>query len=94
MAAPGWPAQEAHPSGREAIWPRGRPYGAPRAGSVRERTKTINRAVHSRIYTRQRIFFSLCGTMFPHGSYLAGHVAARRASDPVDYNRKASIAWT
>ena len=87
-------AGRSQPSGREATRPRGRPCGAPRAGSVRERTKTINRGVHSPIYTRQRIFFSPCGTMFPHGSYLAGHVATRRASDPIDYDRKASIAWT
>ena len=97
MAAPGWPAQEAHraqPSGREATRQRGRPCGAPRAGSVIERMMTINRGIHSPIYTRQFVFFSPCGTMFPHGSYLAGHVAARQASDPVDYDRKASIAWT
>ena len=84
----------AQPSGREATRPRGRPCGAPRAGSVRERIMKINRGVHSPIYTRQRIFFSPCGTMFPHGSYRAGHVAARWASDPVDIDRKASIAWT
>ena len=84
----------AQPSGREATRPRGRLCRAPRAGSVRERIKTTNRGVHSPIYTRQQIFFSPCGTMFPHGSYLAGHVAARRASDPVDYDHKSSIAWT
>ena len=32
--------------------------------------------------------------MFPHGSYLAGRVAARQASDLVGPDRKALIAWT
>ena len=31
--------------------------------------------------------------MFPHGSYLAGHVAAWGASDPAGSDRGASIAW-
>ena len=48
---------------------------------------TINREVHSHIYTRQRIFFFPCGTMFPHGSYIAGDVAA-------SIKAKASMAWT
>ena len=52
---------------------------------------TINRGVHSPIYTLQRILFSPCGTMFPHGSYLAGDVAASYASE---IKAKASIAWT
>ena len=38
--------------------------------------------------------FFPCGTMFPHGSYLAGRVAARQASDSVGPDHKASIAWT
>ena len=32
--------------------------------------------------------------MFPHGFSFAGDVAARQASDLVDPNRAASIAWT
>ena len=70
MAAPGWPAQEAHrarPSGREATRPRGRPCGALRVGSVIEGIETINRGIHSPIYTHHFPFFSPRGTMFPHG---------------------------
>ena len=73
MAEAEWPAQEAHmahmarPSGREATWPRGRPCGAPRVGSVIEGIETINTGIHSPIYTRHFPFFSPCGTMFPHG---------------------------
>ena len=46
------------------------------------------------IYTRFVPNFFPCGTMFLHGSYLAGRVAARHASDSVGLDRKASIAWT
>ena len=49
MAAPRWPAQEAHkarPSGREATRPCGRPCGAPRVGSVKEEIETINKGIH------------------------------------------------
>ena len=69
MAAPGWPTQEAHrarPSGREATRPRGRLYGTPRVDSDKEEIETINRGINSPIYTRQFVFFSPCGTMFPH----------------------------
>ena len=47
--------------------PRGRPYGAPRVDSDKEEIETINWGIHSPIYTRQSIFLSPCGTMFPHG---------------------------
>ena len=43
------------------------------------------------IYRGQFLFFLPCGTMFPHGYYLAGDVAAWRASDRI---RAAEIAWT
>ena len=43
------------------------------------------------IYRGKIIFCLPCGTMFPHGSYLAGDVAAWRASDRI---RAAEIAWT
>ena len=46
------------------------------------------------IYPRFVPNFFPCGTMFPHGSYLARRVAARQASDLVGPDRKASIAWT
>ena len=46
------------------------------------------------IYTRFVPNFFPCGTMVPHGSYLAGRVAARQALDSVGPDRKASIAWT
>ena len=46
------------------------------------------------IYTRFVPYFFPCGTMFPHGSYLAERVAARHASNSVGPDRKASIAWT
>ena len=35
--------------------------------SVIEGIETINRGIHSPIYTRHFPFFSPCGTMFPHG---------------------------
>ena len=46
------------------------------------------------IYRGEIMFCRPCGTMFPHGSYLAGHVAAWRALDPAGSDRGASIAWT
>ena len=82
------------PSGKEATWPRGRPCGAPRVGSVIEGIETINRGSHSPIYTHHFPFFSPCGTMFLHNLTCAGRVAAQQASDPVGPDRKASIAWT
>ena len=94
MAATRWPAQETHraqPSGREATWPRGRPCGAPRASSVIERIMTINRGIHSPIYTHHLLLFSPCGTMFPHGLTCAGRVATYRTSDAIG---TAVIAWT
>ena len=77
MAAPEWPAQEARrarPSAREATRPHGLPCGAPRVGSVREGIETVNRGIHSPIYTHYFPFFSPCGTMFPHGLTCAGRV--------------------
>ena len=44
---------------------------------------TINGGVHSPIYTRQRIFFSPCGTMFPHDTYHLQDVDARQALDSI-----------
>ena len=35
------------------------------------------------IYRGQNLLFLPCGTMFPHGSYLAGDVAAWQASDRI-----------
>ena len=46
------------------------------------------------IYRGENLLFLPCGTMFPHGSYLAGDVAARRASDSAGADRRAWIAWT
>ena len=43
------------------------------------------------IYSGEILFCLPCGTMFPHGSYLAGDVATRRASDA---GGTAKIAWT
>ena len=82
------------PSDREATRPRGRPCGAPRVGSVIEGIETISRGSHCHIYTHHFPFFSLCGTMFPHGLTCAGRVAAQQALDPVGPDRKVSIAWT
>ena len=74
-----------------ATRPRGRPCGAPRVGSVIEGIETINRGIHSPIYTHHFPFFSLCGTMFPHGLTLQATWTRgeRRIS-----SRTATIAWT
>ena len=79
------------PSGREATRPRGRPCGAPHVGSVIEGIETINRGIHSPIYTHHFPFFSPCGTMFPHGLTLQATwtCGERRIS-----SRTATIAWT
>ena len=48
VAAPGWPAQEAHrarPTGKEATRPHGHPCGASRVGSVKEEIETVNRGI-------------------------------------------------
>ena len=43
---------------------------------------------------RPPIYTHFVPNLFPHGSYLAGRVEARQASDSVGSDRKASIAWT
>ena len=64
---PGGPRRRRTGRGQVAGRPRGRPCGAPRVDSGIEEIKTINRGIHPPIYTRQFVFFSPCGTMFPHG---------------------------
>ena len=94
MAAPGWPAQEAQgaqPSGREATQPRGRPCGVPRGDSGKEEIGQLIGEFTPPIYTRQFVFFSPCGTMFPHGLTLEATWTRgeRRIS-----SWTATIAWT
>ena len=91
MAAPGWPAREAHWARQVAGRLHGRPCGAPRTGSVIEGIEIINRGIHSPIYTQYFPLFSPCGTMFPHGLTL--QVTWTRGERPIS-SRTATIAWT
>ena len=52
---------------------------------------TVNRGIHSPIYTDHLLFFSPCGTMFPHGLTCAGRVATYWTPDAI---RTATITWT
>ena len=99
MAEPGWPARGA---GGTNAWqeatrkgPRGCPRGVPR-GRSRWHVAVTQLVIEGSppVYTHFVPNFFPCGTMLPHGSYLAGRVAARQASDSVGPDRKASIAWT
>ena len=110
MAEPGWPArgtggadawQEATRTPvRGATWQvrmaRGGPTGivGPGNSGGGGGGNAIGNTGSPPIYTHFVPNFFPCGTMFPHGSYLAGRVAARQASDSVGPDRKASIAWT
>ena len=84
--------------------PRGRPCGAPRGRLVRMwrahgysgpwldfRGGNALGVYRPLIYRGENVFYLPCGSMFPHGSYLAGDLAARRASD---FGSTAMIAWT
>ena len=83
-------------TGRSQVAGRPRGHVGARVGRqmeipVIEEIETLNRGIHSPIYTRQFVFFSPCGTMFPHGLTLHATwtCGERRIS-----SWTATIAWT